>query len=113
MKKTIVLALVLVVISISGCKKSKADCEENNYGVMKVTYGLSTDRHSIVITAPNPGENREKITAIGVTSDTLHLAPATYTLSISSINGSGLAIESKDGSATITQCNENSTSVSF
>jgi hypothetical protein len=113
MKKLIGLFLLFSIISFTGCKKSKADCEENNYGVLKVSYGLSTYRHSIVITAPNPGENREKITALGISSDTLHLAPATYTVSIASINGSGLAIESKDGSTTISQCGENSISVSF
>ena len=114
MKKIIGLTLILVVISFSGCKKTTtADCETNNYGILKISYGLSTYRHSVIVTAPNPSQNRNKITAIGINSDTLHLAPASYILNISSINANGEAIDSQNGSETITQCNETLTSVSF
>jgi hypothetical protein len=113
MKKIIGLFLLLVVISFSGCKKSKADCEENNYGVVTLTYGSTPNIHQIIVTFPNLIQSRVKSTAYGISNDTLHLAPATYTLSIASVNISAQVIDSKEVSATITQCGENSISVSF
>ena len=113
MKNAIGFILVLFVISISGCVKSKPDCEENNYGILKITYGLSSYRHSVVVTYPGSLSGREKITAIGVTSDTLHLPPATYPLNISSIDGGGAAIDTQNGSGTIRQCDETLITVSF
>lgn len=113
MKKIIGLTLILVAISFSGCKKTKADCEENNYGVLKISYGLSTYKHIVIANSPISNQNKIKISAIGITSDTLHLPPATYTLNISSINANGEATDSQNGSAAITQCNETLTSVSF
>jgi hypothetical protein len=113
MKKVIGFILILFAILIIDCKKSKLDCETQNYGILKITYGLSSYRHSAIVTLSGTATTREKISAIGLTSDTLHLKPGTYLLSISSINGSGLAIDTQNGSKTITQCVESSTSVSF
>jgi hypothetical protein len=114
MKNIIGLTLILVVISFSGCKKTTtADCETNNYGVLKISYVPSTLRHVLVATAPNPNQSRRKITDIGVTSDTLHLPPETYSLTIASVDLDGIPNDLQYGSATITQCNETLTSVSF
>jgi hypothetical protein len=113
MKKMIGLFLLLVIVSFSGCKKSKADCEENNYGVLKVSYGSSPNIHRIIVTFTNPSQTRVKSTAYGITSDTLHLAPATYAISIASVNLNAQTIDSQDGSAVIAQCDETLTSVSF
>jgi hypothetical protein len=113
MKNVIGLILILAAISISGCKKSKMDCETNNYGTLKINYGLSNYRHSIIVTLTGTTTSRAKITAIGQTSDTLHLTPSTYSINISSIDAGGLAIDSQNGSSTIKQCDESSTSVSF
>ena len=113
MKNIIGFILVLFAISIIGCKKSKMDCEENNYGILKITYGLSSYRHSTIATLSGTAIFREKISAIGLTSDTLHLSPGTYLLNISSIDADGAAIETQNGSKVITQCDESSTSVSF
>jgi hypothetical protein len=113
MKKVIGLILLAFVISISCCKKDKPDCEENNYGILKINYGLSSYRHSVLVALTGTSGFREKITAIGVSSDTLHLTPGTYSVGISSINASGLAIDTQNGSNVITQCNESLVSVSF
>jgi hypothetical protein len=113
MKKVIGLILLAFVISIADCKKDKPDCEENNYGILKITYGLSSYRHSVLVTHTGTTYFREKITAIGVSSDTLHLAPETYSVAISSINASGLAIDTQNGSNAITQCKESLATVSF
>jgi hypothetical protein len=113
MKKIIGLFLLLSLISFSGCTKSKPDCEVNNFGILKMSYVASSYRHSVVVTGANPAMVREKITAIGVTSDTLHLRPATYDLSVALIDANGAALNLQSGNAVITQCNESSASVSF
>jgi len=113
MKKIIGLFLLLVIVSFPGCKKSIPDCEENNYGILKMSYVAGSYRHSVVVTGANPGMFREKITAIGVASDTLHLRPATYNLSVAVIDANGLALNLQSGNAVITLCNESPASVSF
>ena len=113
MKNIIGFILVLSAISIFGCKKSKMDCEEKNYVILKITYGLSSYRHSTIATHSGTSIFREKISAIGLTSDTLHLTPGTYLLNISSIDAGGAALDTQNGSKAITQCAESSTSVSF
>lgn len=113
MKKVIGLILLSFTISISSCTKDKNACEENNFGILKITYGLSSYRHSVLVTLTGTSDFREKITAIGVSSDTLHLTPGNYSVGISSINASGLAIDTQNGSSAITQCDESLISVSF
>jgi len=113
MKQVIGFILIFSSILIIDCKKSKLDCETQNYGTLKISYGLSSYRHSAIVTLSGTSTTREKITAIGLTSDTLHLNPGTYVLSISSIDGGGAAIDTQNGSSSITQCVETSTSVSF
>jgi hypothetical protein len=113
MKKVVGFVLMLFTISIFGCSKSKLDCETQNYGILKITYDLSSYRHSVVATHSGTAIFREKITSIGLTSDTLHLTPGTYLLNISSIDAGGAAIDTQNGSKVITQCDESSTSVSF
>jgi hypothetical protein len=105
--------LIIFSVVILNCKKDKPDCETKNYGTLKVTYGLSSYRHSVVVTPSGSISSREKITAIGVSSDTLHLAPGTYMVNISSIDGTGAAIDSQNGSSEITQCVQASASVTF
>jgi hypothetical protein len=113
MKNILACILILSTFSFSACKKDKADCEENNYGILSVSYGLSSYRHSIIVSNSAAYFDRDKITALGINSDTLHLAPGTYSISISSINADGLAIDTQNGSSTITQCDKSSTSVTF
>ena len=113
MKQVIGFILILLAVLIFSCKKSKLDCETKNYGILKITYGLSSYRHDAIVTLSGTAMSRDKITAIGLTSDTLHLTPGTYLLSISSIDAGGSAIDTQNGSSDITQCNESLTSVSF
>lgn len=113
MKKVVGLILVFLAILIFGCSKSKMDCETQNYGVLKITFDLSSYRHSTIATLSGTSVFKEKITAIGITSDTLHLTPGTYLLNISSIDGGGAAIDTQNGTKVITQCVEATTSVSF
>jgi hypothetical protein len=113
MKKVIGLILLSLVISISSCKKDKPDCEENNYGILKINYGLSSYRHAILVSLTGTIDSREKTTAIGVSSDTLHLIPGTYSVGIFSIDTEGLVIDTENGSSAITQCDESLISVSF
>lgn len=111
--------LSLAFAAGTGCSKKSddgptvKDCEKNNYGVFKVTYGSSTVRHGVVATLNGMAKFREKISSIGITSDTLRLRPGTYGVEIASIDAQGRALSSTTRTLTITQCGEATASVTF
>jgi hypothetical protein len=113
MKNIFGFILLLFAISIFGCKKSKMDCEVNNYGIQKITYGLSTYRHIVYATLSGKVDGRIKYAAIGITSDTLHLTPGTYSIFITRLDAYDSQVEQKSSTSTIKQCDESLTSVSF
>lgn len=113
MKKIVGLILIVSAFSFIRCTKSAEDCEKNNYGVLSVSYGLSSSRHSILFTPMGSLNSKDKITAIGVTSDTVHIKPGTYNVEIASIDAGGLAIDSQSGTVLIEQCGETTKTVTF
>lgn len=93
---------------------STPDCETNNYGILKVSFGAANIQHSILVTYPN-ATMREKIVPVGEASDTLRLSFGNYPgVSVSSLNTSNLAIDQQTfpGFA-ILQCQERNIQVSF
>ena len=106
-------AIVILLIIINfGCSKKDEDiivkdCEKNNYGIVTINYSSNSVKHSVVITANANSTFREKISAIGVIKDTIHLKTGAYSLSISSINNANEAIDQLPIlSATPTKCSE-------
>lgn len=101
-----------------GCGKddddnAPKDCEKNNYGVLNVSFGSATVRHSVLITYP-ANKFREKTVAIGTTRDTVRVRPGTnYPVSISSINSAGQTLATSNITVSITKCGEQSASVVF
>ena len=113
MKK--ILPALLLLLSVAACTTKDAikDCETYNYGVVHITYGGTANRHSIIANGPSASNVRDKITASGVSSDTLHLSPDTWTLSISSIDANGLAISQDVKTVTTTKCSDATETVTF
>lgn len=117
MKNLYYLSFCLLILSFYSCKKdskeTQSDCQTNNYGTLKVTYSSSSVKHSILVTF-NTGSFREKISAIGTTSDTVHLTPGSYPISIASLNSSNEALDQQTfQSQNISQCTDTNLSVAF
>ena len=113
MKPTILIFTALLFFTSCAKKETTKDCETNNYGTIHVSFTDALVRHSILATEPGTTNFREKLLAIGVTSDTIHLAPNTWPLSISSIDNGGLAINQTSKTAITTKCSDETFSITF
>src|SRR5438067_13697931 len=89
------------------------DCSQKNYGVLKVSYGPGSVKHSIIATLNGQATLKEKISNVDITSDSLHLAPGNYVVNISSLNNSNQAIDQQSFNLRINQCEDTQKTVSF
>ncbi len=115
MKKGKIASIVLIVL-LGSCNKKEVtpDCEIKNYGVLKVSFAAANIKHSILVTFPGAGgRGREKIVEIGKSSDTLHLFPGSYPVSIASVNDRGLAIDDESKTVAIKTCENTEINVNF
>ncbi len=121
MKTIKIYKVILCVTMMFGfsCSKDGSDgdaqnlCEMQNFGVVTINYGSSTVRHGLLITTPQTQVVREKITPIGIASDTLQLKPGAHIINIASLNEQNQAIDQEDRNVTIVQCDDNSINVTF
>ena len=105
--------IVFLLITINfGCSKkdeeiTEKDCEVNDYGIVSINYSSNSVKHSVIITTSGTSTFREKISAIGVVQDTIHLRPGAYSLSISSLNNANEVIDQFPAlSVTAAKCSE-------
>ncbi len=116
--KTIQTALVILIsiASFFSCSKEDEtattltveDCKQKNYGLLTVNYSNLSANHVIDVTvvSDNPVLNtRTKISNTGVSTDTLHLKPGIYRISISRIYTNGQSLENHPvETSNISQC---------
>lgn len=117
MKYIFTLIIGFCLLFVLGCKKDseqiQQDCRTNNYGVLKVVYGMNTQMHSITATT-NAISFYEKISPLGLSVDTFHLTSGLYTVVVKSISNSNQITNQMTFTSTnITQCNETTVSVPF
>lgn len=100
---------------VGSCRREDPipDCEINNFGVVTFNFTGTSLRHSILITYPGTSSVREKIVAKGKMSDTIHLRPETYQVSVSSLDNQGQAVDQTNRTFTTTQCSEEQSSIPF
>lgn len=91
---------------------NESDCKLKNYGVLTVNFGSNDVKHGILVTSSD-GSFRDKTVNAGISKDTVHLKPNTYTIEVSSLNEDDLAIESEDMMVSISQCDEKIKNVDF
>lgn len=112
--KKILFPLLLISFACSNDNNSQINlCESQNFGVVKVTYGSSNVKHGLLITANPSGIFRDKITPIGIPSDTLHLKPGNYTLNIASLNNNNEVFEDETRTLSISKCENQNFTVTF
>ncbi len=113
MKKALAFIAVFFTLLYSGCEKGLSDCEDHNYGILKVSFNSGTYRHRIYVTNSSTLKTKTKICNIGTMSDTLHLNPGAFVVSISSIDMNGLPEETQNISTRLSRCNESSVTIDF
>lgn len=102
MKNSGITFLISLFIIFSGCNKDDSnsaipDCEKNNYGVIKASFGATNAKHGILITAVGGSSIvRDKIVEAGKATDTIRLAPGFYNINIASLNNSNLVIQDQN-----------------
>jgi hypothetical protein len=72
------------------------DCKQKNYGLLTVNYSNLSANHAIDVTVVSDSpvlNTRTKTSNTGVATDTLHLKPGIYRISISRINANGQSLE--------------------
>jgi len=115
MKKTNYAIALFIITIFFACKKDSStdntSCEKENYGTLKVDFGSGTTKHSILVFIGAVA--REKTIIAGKLSDTMHLAPSSYSVIISSVTDNGTPIELRNATANITVCGEDTESVPF
>ncbi len=113
----IAIVILFIFLNISCSKKDEEiivkDCKKNDYGIVTINYSSNTVRHSALITLSGTTIGRDKISAIGVVKDTLHLKTGTYFISIASINAQNQSLEELSFSVTTTKCSERVIDVNF
>lgn len=110
-------SLLFSLILIAGsCKKdndSSRDCEENNYGVLKINFAAANVKHGLLITYPG-GTSRNKIIDMGKISDTIRLFSGSYQIEICSVNNANQGLSCENSTVSnITVCEEREISVNF
>ena len=120
MKHLFFIAIVLLIAVSFNCKKdsgntsTQTDCEKNHYGIYKVTFSNDTLGHYIAISGIVSYGAIERELAPGKLSDTFHLSPDVYKLTIAShISPNMPAINFRDTAVNITTCQETDEFFSF
>jgi hypothetical protein len=114
------LVLFLLIFGISCTKKNKqnsqetiVDCQQNNYGIVTITFTDNTVEHLVKITYSNK-TFREKRIPIGVVEDTLRIKPDNlYYLNFSSLDTYDKVIENIEDHESIVSCQKYTVGVSF
>lgn len=119
-KYSVALLIISLNVMILACKKEDKnqtsnvkDCEKNAYGILKVEYNSAFHEHSILLTPKNTTIAIEKISPIGILSDTMHLKPGIYQASISALNNMGQVLEESKFQISVSQCTELNQKVTF
>ena len=122
MRKNNILIVSTIILTslLYSCKKDKKeessnlkDCEKNIYGVLKVEYNSAFHDHSILLTPINTALGFEKITKKRFLSDTMHLKPGIYNVSVSALNDKGESIEDSRFEISVSQCVDILKKISF
>lgn len=97
------IALYVSSISLISCTKNDEpviipekpinDCVSKNYGVITVNFATVNERHAIDITTIITNVIKSKIVNIGIATDTVHLKPNNYNVSIQKVNANGAALD--------------------
>ena len=110
-------ALALPLAASLGCEEDSEvpfkACEKGNYSIVTVTFGATTVRHAIRIVYAPTRPPREKIIAIGKSSDTVRVRAGTYPISIASIDSTKKDIRTFDEVVVTESCDERTIGVTF
>lgn len=117
-KKYLSLMCLMTVLLYSCSKDNNEEtpnlCMENNFGVLKVTFGDSNVKHGLLVTEQETQNAWDKIVPIGKTSDTLHLKLGYgYIINISSLDNDNMDIQVNTISVSVEQCQESGITVTF
>jgi hypothetical protein len=123
MKHTLIKLPVLCMLMLTaaaGCKKkttdtptNTSDCNKENFGIIIVNYGKTTEKHAITVTFPDLSF-RSKTTGKGLASDTMHISPGTCQVNVASVNDAGQALEQTNfNNVSINQCKETTFGTGF
>lgn len=84
------LGVLFFMVLIYGCKKSEVTCGiPNKGGAVKFTFISSPLRHDIIASKDSSDITSRKISAPGLTADSMHLVPGTWTIFVIAVDSTG------------------------
>lgn len=111
------MVLTTTFLIFSSCEDSEQEvkvlppCQTLNFGVLEVHFTTTDNEHRTAVTIG--GLTREKISAVGLSVDTLQLTPGIYSIFINPIYTQQSLIEYMEDTITITQCTDSIITVPF